>query len=189
MRRGISGKGSSIDVSLFETALAWQSVGLTVAARNPRHIERGHGLLTGGAAYYHIYRTADDRFMAFAPIEAKFWSAFCEAVGRPDWIERQQEPVPQKALIADLQDLFGSRTFSEWTELAYQVDCCLEPVLKHDEVGDHPQVRERGLVHAGTGTESSVEVLFPARIDGQPSSPRPPMKEIPAGQVLNAWET
>jgi alpha-methylacyl-CoA racemase len=188
VRRGISDKGSSIDVSLFETALAWQSVGLTVAGRSPHHIERGHGLLTGGAAYYHIYRTADDRFMALAPIEAKFWSAFCEAVGRPDWVERQQEPVPQKALIADLQHLFRSRTFREWIELAYQVDCCLEPVLNHHEVGDHPQVRERGLVQARTGKDSVVEVLFPAWIDGLPSSIRSLVKEIPAGQVLEVWE-
>ena len=188
-RRGISDKGSSIDVSLFETALAWQSVGLTTADRNPHHIERGHGLLTGGAAYYHIYRTADDRFMALAPIEAKFWSAFCEAVDRPDWIERQQEPMPQTALVADLQALFGSRTFHEWTELSAGVDCCLEPVLKHDEVRNHPQVRERGLVHTGTGTQSSVEVRFPARIDGQSSPPRPSLVEIPADRVLNAWET
>jgi alpha-methylacyl-CoA racemase len=186
VRRGVSGKGSFIDVSLFETALAWQSVGLTVAARLPSQIERGHGLLTGGAAYYHIYRTADDRFMAFAPIEAKFWSAFCEAVGRPDWIERQQEPLPQRSLIADLQELFGSRTFSEWSELADRVDCCLEPVLAHDEVQDHPQVLERGLVHIGA--DRAAEVRFPARIDGRLPSRRPPLAELRADQVLGSWE-
>ena len=186
VRRGVSGKGSFIDVSLFETALSWQSVGLTTAARHPALIERGHGLLTGGAAYYHIYRTADDRFMAFGAIEAKFWSAFCAAVGRPDWTGRQQEALPQETLIADLQDLFGSRTFQEWRELADQVDCCLEPVLAHDEVGDHPQVRERGLVRADI--DRAAEVLFPARIDGRPSARRQPLTELPAEQVLRAWE-
>ena len=188
LRRGISGQGSYIDVSLFETALAWQSVGLTVAARMPSHIERGHGLLTGGAAYYHIYRTADDRFMAFAPIEVKFWSAFCEAVDRPDWIRRHQEPIPQKALIADLQNFFGSRTFKEWSTLAERVDCCLEPVLEHSEVKDHPHVRERGLVHISTGTDRAAEVLYPAWIDGRPPAARPPLMELPVEQVLGSWE-
>ena len=186
VRRGVSGKGSFIDVSLFETALSWQSVGLTTTERHPSFIERGHGLLTGGAAYYHIYRTADGRFMAFGAIEAKFWSAFCEAVERPQWTRRQQEGLPQKDLIADLQDLFGSRTFQEWRELAGQVDCCLEPVLTHDEVGDHPQVRERGLVHIGA--DQAVEVLFPAWIDGRPPAGRQPLTEVPADQVLHTWE-
>jgi alpha-methylacyl-CoA racemase len=186
VRRGISGKGSFIDVSLFETALSWQSVGLTTTARHPALIERGHGLLTGGAAYYHIYKTADGRFMAFGAIEAKFWSAFCEAVDRSEWTGRQQEVLPQEALVADLQDLFGSRTFQEWCELAGRVDCCLEPVLAHNEVGDHPQVRERGLVHVGT--DRAAEVLFPALIDGQPPLKRQPLMELPADQVLCAWE-
>ena len=186
VRRGVSGKGSFIDVSLFETALSWQSVGLTTAARHPALIERGNGLLTGGAAYYHIYRTADDRFMALGAIEAKFWSAFCEAVDRPDWIGRQLEALPQKTLIADLQNLFTSRTFQEWRELAGQVDCCLEPVLAHLEVGDHPQVRERGLVHIGA--DRLAEVLFPAWIDGRPPVRRGPLAELPADQVLRAWE-
>ena len=188
VRRSVSGKGSFIDVSLFETALAWQSVGLTVAARIPSQIERGHGLLTGGAAYYHIYRTSDDRFMAFAPIEAKFWSAFCEAVGHPEWALRHQEPMPQKALIADLQDLFGSRTFKEWSALAERVDCCLEPVLEHREVKDHPHVRERGLVHISTGADRAAEVLYPAWIDGRPPAARPPLMELAAEQVLVSWE-
>jgi alpha-methylacyl-CoA racemase len=188
VRRGISGQGSYSDVSLFETALAWQSVGLTIAARFPSYIERGHGLLTGGAAYYHIYRTSDHRFMAFAPIEPKFWSAFCEAVDRPDWTGRQQEPIPQKALIADLQDLFSSRTFKEWSELADRVDCCLEPVLEHNEVKDHPQVRERGLVQVTTGADRAAEVFFPAWIDGQPPAARPPIMEVPAAQILRIWE-
>ena len=89
-------------------------------------------------------------------------------------------------MIADLQDLFGSRTFQEWRELADQVDCCLEPVLAHDEVGDHPQVRERGLVRADI--DRAAEVLFPARIDGRPPTRRQPLTELLAEQVLRAWE-
>ena len=188
VRRGISGRGGYIDVSLFETALAWQSVGMTIAGRAPGQIRRGQGLLTGGAACYHIYRTADDRFMAFAAIEPKFWSAFCRAVDRPDWISRQQELLPQRALIADFQELFSSRTFAVWSELADQVDCCLEPVLEHLEAACHPQVRERRLMYDTGGADQIAGVLFPAWIDGQPPAERRPVREIPAEQVLSAWE-
>lgn len=188
VRRGRTGKGGFVDVSLFETALAWQSVGMTIAGRFPEYMQRGHGLLTGGAAYYHIYRTSDGRFMAFAAIEAKFWSAFCEAAGRPDWIVRQQEPIPQKSLTAELRELFGSRTFHEWSELASRVDCCLEPVLEHREAAEHPHVRERGLLYSTDGPDPIAGVLFPAWVDGAPPPARSPMRERPADQVLQAWE-
>ncbi len=187
LRRSISGKGGHIDVSLFETALSWQSVGLTAADRNPQHIERGTGLLTGGAAYYHIYKTADNRFMALGAIEEKFWSSFCEAVDRSDWIKRHGDSLPQKSLIADLQILFSSRSFQEWKDLAARVDCCLEPILKHSEVADHPQVRERKLVALGQGIDRTAEIRFPAWMDGQPPGTRPPMKETSADEVFKEW--
>jgi crotonobetainyl-CoA:carnitine CoA-transferase CaiB-like acyl-CoA transferase len=188
VRRGMSGKGGYIDVSLFETALSWQSVGLTVAGRDPKKIERGQGLLTGGAAYYHIYKTADNRFMALAAIEKKFWAAFCQAVDRPDWVERQNEPLPQKTLIADLQLLFSARTFLQWSDVAGQVDCCLEPVLDYREVVDHPQVSERKLVKADDGHKQIAGVLFPAWIDGVPPNRRNPLEEISAIEILNRWK-
>lgn len=189
LRRGLTGKGAFLDVSLFETALAWQSVGLTAAARRPPERERGHGLLTGGAAYYQIYRTSDARFMALAPIEEKFWVQFCEAVERPDWIPRQQEPIPQTALIRDLQHLFASRPFAWWTALAARTDCCLEPVLEHDEVPAHPQVQQRRLLAIHGGSESRTEVLFPAWIDGAAPATRPAAREVSPEAVLAAWES
>ncbi len=188
LRRGISGKGSHIDVSLFETALSWQSIGFGMAGRDPQNIARAHGLLTGGAAYYHIYRTSDDRFMAFAAIEEKFWLSFCQAVERPDWIERQREPLPQSALISELQSLFASRNFREWSELAADVDCCLEPVLEFGEVKEHPQVRERGIIQFSDGRLSGFENNFPALVDGVSPKKRPPLKEIQAHEVFENWE-
>lgn len=187
LRRGITGKGAFVDVSLFETALAWQSVGLTAAARCPSEHERGHGLLTGGAAYYQIYRTSDDRFMALAPIEEKFWANFCEAVERPDWVRRQQDSLPQTALIDEVRSLFASRSFEQWSELATKVDCCLEAVLEHGEVPNHPQVAQRRLLHSHPGTEPRTEVLFPAWIDASPPAGRPPAREIDPGTALKNW--
>ena len=35
-------------------------------------------------------------------IEAKFWSAFCRAAGRTAWIARQEDPLPQNELIAEV---------------------------------------------------------------------------------------
>ncbi len=41
----------------------------------------GGELVTGGSPRYRIYRTADDRFVAAAPLEQKFWENFCAAIG------------------------------------------------------------------------------------------------------------
>ncbi len=189
VRRGITGKGGYIDVSLFETALSWQSIGMIVAGRDPNKIKRGHGLLTGGAAYYHIYQTSDRRFMALAAIEEKFWAAFCRAVDRPEWVARQNEPLPQKSLIADLQMLFTARNFEQWCQVATQVDCCMEPILNHQEVIAHSHVIDRKLVATHGKEDQTAEVLFPAWIDEHPPQSRPVLKEVSAGDILKSWRT
>ena len=58
-----------------------------------------------------VYQTFDDRFIALAPLEEKFWIAFCNTVEKPGWIERQYEgPMPQRPLIEELQKLFKTKT-------------------------------------------------------------------------------
>ncbi len=187
LRRQSTGSGSFLDVSLFESALSWQSIGLTSARRPQAQLRRGQDLLTGGAACYQVYRTGDDRFVALAAIEEKFWRAFCEAVGRPEWIDRQLEPMPQAELIGALQALFASRSRAEWEALLAPVDCCFEAVLEYGEVAFHPHMQARKLVQPQGGDEPCTDVLFAAWIDGMPPAPRPPMRELSAAQVQGLW--
>lgn len=177
--RGRSGKGCFIDVSLSESLLAWQAPALTVPPA------RGGAVINGGAAFYQIYRTADGRFVTLSPLEAKFWAAFCTAVGRPDWIARQFEPLPQTALIAEVAELFAAKPRAHWDALLLPADCCYEPVWTCAEVPEHPQVEARGLIHRRDGM---VEVLFPAYVDGRPPpAPTDPV-DAQAGDVLAKWE-
>jgi crotonobetainyl-CoA:carnitine CoA-transferase CaiB-like acyl-CoA transferase len=174
-----SGKGCFLDVSLSESLLAWQAPALTVPPA------RGAAVINGGAAFYQIYCTADGRFITLSPLEPKFWAAFCTAVGRPDWIERQFEPLPQTALIAELAALFASQPRAHWDAVLGPADCCYEPVATCAEVPDHPQIRARGLIHRRDGL---TEVLFPAYVDGQPPPPPGDVRDAEVGAVLAAWE-
>ena len=47
---------------------------------------RNETYLNGGAAYYRIYATRDQRHVALGAIEEKFWRSFCESAGHPEWI-------------------------------------------------------------------------------------------------------
>ncbi|MBF0305178.1 MAG: CoA transferase [Alphaproteobacteria bacterium] len=174
--RGRSGRGCGLDVSLFESALSWQYMALAEPG-----MRRGEALINGGAAYYRVYRTADGRFAAFAPLEPKFWQAFCAAVARPDLAPRQAEPLPQTALIAELETLFAGRTLAEWKALLDPADCCFEAVLEPAEVAAHPHVAARGLIAEGGA------VLFPCRIADTPPPARRPWREGTVSEVVEAW--
>ena len=183
LRRGKTGQGAFIDVSLFEMALSWQSFALTAASRPGQQFARGRDLLTGGAACYQIYRTADNRFIALGAIEEKFWRTFCSTVERTDWIERQQEPLPQKELIAELSELFAGATLADWQQRFSGIDCCLEAILEHAEVAAHPHVRQRKLLQQRPNVVN-YDTLFPVWVDDNPPLHRQPLRELkPTGCV------
>ena len=129
--------------------------------------------LNGGAAYYRIYRTADGRHVALGAIERKFWHGFCTACGHPEWTERQSEPLPQHALIADVAAVLITITLAECMHRFGLADCCLTPVLDLNEAVATPHHRERRLLAERQGT---IQALFPAWFDGAPPHPRAPLQ-------------
>ncbi len=176
--RLLNGTGCSLDIGMSDALLALQELAFAFDTRRRR------GLLTGGSAGYQIYRTKDDRFVTISPLEPKFWANFCEAVGRPDWIARQDEPLPQHALIGEVAELFASEPLSTWVARLGDIDCCFQAVLDHDEVPDNAHVQARGLIRRHPDW---TEVLLPVRIDGAAPPPRADVAFADADAVLAGW--
>lgn len=187
LRREKSGEGCFIDTSLFETVLSWQSFGQAAAGRADSVMKPGHGLITGGVACYQIYRTADGKFVALGALEDKFWRAFCTAVGRPEWIVRQHENMPQAALINELRALFLTASRDAWVELLASTDCCFEPLLEPEEVVKHPQVVDRQLLESGNNN-SPTDIRFPVTVDGGIFGQRRVLREVSVGEVAAEWK-
>ena len=186
VRRDICGKGANLDVSLAEAALGWMGGTLTIAHRWGDEA-RESGLINGGAAYYRIYETADGEFMAVAPLEEKFWQIFCTAVGRPDWIARQADPMPQHDLIAEMTALFKTRSRDAWTALLRPLDCCCEPVLRPSEALTLPHWQERGLIRIDRDQDQLAEVVLPILLNGRPVPDRRPLQFMDAAQARGLW--
>src|SRR5579885_1366993 len=80
-QRAVSNEGCRLDVSMSDNLfpfLSWAMGNGVAAGQWPKP---GGELVTGGSPRYQIYRTADDRFVAAAPLEQKFWETFCDAIG------------------------------------------------------------------------------------------------------------
>ena len=116
LEREHTGRGARIVVSMTHEAHALASHRL---AGEPLP-----QLLTGGAACYRIYETADGRHLTVAALEPRFWQNLCMLLDRPDLVDRAFEPeLPQ------LAELFRSRTLAEWRAALEGKDTCVGPVL------------------------------------------------------------
>lgn len=165
-RDGAQGQGCHIDLALADVAMPLQAFSLAEVGSGAAPAQRGEGLLAGGWACYGIYRAACGREFALGAVEPKFWAAFCRAAGRPDWIARQGEALPQRALRAEVEAWFRQHDAAALAQRFANVDCCLTPVLSRDEALNAPHHQARGLtVSADRG--AGVDALFPVRVDGE----------------------
>ena len=160
------GKGCHIDLGIADVAMPLQSFQIAaLAATGPPQPETTY--LNGGAAYYHIYATSDDRHMMLGAVEPKFWRIFCETSGNPRWIDRQAEPLPQSALIADVAAYFAGLTAAACLSRFAGSDCCVSLILDLAEAVETPHHLQRGIVLRG-----GPQVLFPALVNGEAPAER-----------------
>ncbi len=182
--RAHTGRGRHLDIALCESSLAFLHLHLGARlalgqAGSP--LARGREALNGGSACYRVYRTRDERHLAVAALEPKFWSAFCDAVGRPDlasfgWSSGEQG----RRTIEAVQAIVGGRTLAEWEAFLEGRDLCCEPVREGDEI-----LEERALCARGAFFEIEDQQLgraigqlrTPLHLDDRPSTPAPALGE------------
>ena len=106
----------------------------------------GGELVTGGSPRYRLYPTADERLVAAAPLEDRFWTAFAEAIGL-DGELRDDRKAPE-ATAARVAEIIAARPASHWEGVLAAADCCATVVRTVREALDDPHFRARGLFRA-----------------------------------------
>ena len=79
-QRDTLGEGSHLDISMSDnlfTMMYWVMAEQQLNGQTPKVAS---SLVTGGTPRYHIYKTKDQRFLAAAPLEDKFWNNFCNLI-------------------------------------------------------------------------------------------------------------
>ncbi len=161
-RRGRTGAGAFVDVSMSEAALPFNMYNWTEAVTTGAGPGEGH--LTGGFAYYRVYSAADGVPVTLAALEAKFWANFCAAVGRPEWDAYHGDNARQSELRALLVDLFAERPAADWDALLSPADCCFAVAAEPGAVHHSAQYQARGML--GVGADGQPWMRSPIRIDG-----------------------
>lgn len=132
VERFATGKGTYIDISMFDCFIWWNSMIDSRWCFNGGQCE--HEDLDFPAVNYNLYETKDGRYLAFGMIERKFWKPFCEAIGAPDLIDahiHRRWEVPEA--FAKVERIVKEKTLDEWLDWLKDKDFCIEPVLNKDE--------------------------------------------------------
>jgi itaconate CoA-transferase len=183
IERGRTGRGATVDVSLFDSLAEWMSApayytkyGGTPPART--------GANHASIAPYGPFRGADGRDVYLGIQNAREWERFCcDVLGRPAlahderFVSNSRRVQNREALHQQIDDVFGTLSAEEIigrlesAQIAYARMNSVEAFL------DHPQLAGRGRwreVDSPAGPLSAL--LPPTGLDGVD----PPMGAVPA---------
>jgi alpha-methylacyl-CoA racemase len=141
--RELTGRGTVLDIAMLDGVIPFATVALAKLFGGELPA-RGAELLTGGIAAYQSYRTKDDQAVTLGALEPKFLQRFCQATGLDADLSALIPGPHQPALAEKFAAVFGAKTRDEWAAFNQQHDCCVEPVLRPDELLADPQLSARG---------------------------------------------
>ena len=160
--RDTSGKGCKLDIAMGDnlfTFLYWAMGNGLAAGAWPKP---GGELVTGGSPRFFIYRTRDDKFIAAAPLEQKFWENFCEAISldakfRDDSLDAQ---ATKRAVAQRLRE----KTAAEWQSIFAGKDLCSCVVATMQEALNDPHFKARGLFSRKVTADGKAIIALPVPV-------------------------
>ena len=195
VRKGRSGQGAAIDVSMVESMTRFMAPRL-VSYLGSGELPRRSGARDSVISIYQVFETADEPMTLGLGNDA-IWKRFWQAVGQP---QRGEDPANatnadrrkvRAALVAEIQALLLTRNRADWLSLLETHKVPAGPIQRLDEVAADRSLHERGFLYAidRPGRPPAPQVGTGVQLDGRPNSPRraPPDLDADRDAVLAEW--
>ncbi len=160
--RDASGQGCKLDIAMGDnlfTFLYWAMGNGLAAGEWPKP---GGELVTGGSPRFFVYRTRDDKFIAAAPLEQKFWENFCDAI-QLDAAYRDDSKdtaATKRAVSKRLRE----KTAAEWQSIFAGKDLCCCVVASMQEALDDPHFKARGVFSNKVSADGKTIIALPVPV-------------------------
>lgn len=149
--RGTTGRGQLVDTAMTDSAMALLGMVMSRSADIRPIPPRGFHGMHGG-----IWETRDGRFIASSDMEPRYWKAFCEATGKPEYIDKQHDKSLWDEMRTAFEAVFATRDASEWLEILGAAGTQHALVYELDEALADPHNRARGMVAEMEGPGGST---------------------------------
>jgi itaconate CoA-transferase len=167
LQRARTGKGSRIEVSMFEALCEWMLQPLLYAHFAKKAIPRT-GADHASIVPYGRFTGSDDKDVMMGIQNEREWAAFCDKVlGRTElanderFNSNSRRLQNREPLLAIVRQVFGSLTAEQIVARLESADIANARMNEMHEVWDHPQLRARGRWTEMGSPVGAIPVLRP----------------------------
>jgi alpha-methylacyl-CoA racemase len=187
VERITSGKGQVVDAAMVDGAALLGIMVVGMRNIGMWNDVRGTNMLDTGAAFYEVYKTKDNKFVALGAIEPQFYHEFIQKAGLADRnLPMQLDHTRWPELKAIFTEVFLTKTRDEWCSLLEGTDACFAPVLAQKEAHLHPHNQARSTFVDVAGVVQPGPAPRFERTPSQVQRP-PPMPGAHSDDILQSW--
>lgn len=167
-----TGRGQVVDSAMVEGAASLATYIHSMRQAGTWVDERGQNVLDGGAPFYSVYRTSDNRFVAVGAVEAQFYARVLDGLGLdPRVLPAQLDRTRWPELRTKLSAAFAGNTLEHWSKVFADRDACVTPVLTAAEAPYDGHLQDRQTFIEVSGTIQPAPVPRFSRPAPRPGAP------------------
>jgi crotonobetainyl-CoA:carnitine CoA-transferase CaiB-like acyl-CoA transferase len=173
--RTLTGEGTTVDTSLYETALAWMSYH-AANYQASGEVPRRHGSGTFGIVPYRGYATSDG-YLVIGAGNDNLFRKLAAALGHPEWaddprfLDNPKRVHNRVALDAMIEEAARTKATAAWQAILEVAGVPSAPMQSVDQVLAHPQTQALGMLQQSPDGRLTIMGL-PLSFDGE----RPPFR-------------
>jgi formyl-CoA transferase len=150
LKRQVEGKGSRIDLSMFESSVSWLTVPICLSATFGKHITR-HGNAHEFFCPVNVYETKDG-FIYLAVGNDKQWKAMVsqadfQSLSKPEYEKNSGRIADGPNLHTAIKAITRQQPSSRWIDLFQSIGVPVSKIHNISEVIEDPYVK-KNLLHA-----------------------------------------
>jgi crotonobetainyl-CoA:carnitine CoA-transferase CaiB-like acyl-CoA transferase len=186
LARQRTGRGQEVEFSLYHTAVWVLGRDVQTALFTGMDIHRT-SRKEAKNPLWNTYQTKDGKWFQLVMIQSdRFWSNFCQAIGREDLINdpryysHEKREENHTSLVAIIEQALATKTASEWHKIFDEKGLIYGDARSISQVLADPQARENGFftpIDHPTGTKLTL-VNTPAKFKQTPASIKGPAPQL-----------
>ncbi len=135
------GRGQYIDIGMLDTV-----VPLLAGVYQRYFRDNVVPARRGRTGYLGIWTTKDGRYLCTTNLEPQYWTNFCRAIGKEEFIPWQHDADKKEMIIETIRKIILTKTRDEWVALLTEAGTQVAPVYSIDEALHDPQIVHRQMV-------------------------------------------
>jgi crotonobetainyl-CoA:carnitine CoA-transferase CaiB-like acyl-CoA transferase len=172
LRRGRTGVGCDIDVSMVQSMSRFMTTRLTTYLGSGQLSSRSGGR-DSVIAIYQVFDTADEPMTLGLGNDA-IWRRFWDALGMPEMANNPatasnvQRRANRADIVAAIADIISRKPRAYWLELFAEARIPAGPIYRMDELATDEPLRKEGFLYQSAGSPGPVpHVGLGIRFDGK----------------------